>query len=89
MTFVKGDERINRKGRPKGTKSLKTFAMEMLKELNDDEKKEYLKELPKDIVWKMAEGNPKTETDVTLNDVTPSDKQKELSDKAIGDYLNK
>ena len=26
--------------------------------MDDKQKEEYLKELPKDIVWKMAEGNP-------------------------------
>ena len=33
--------------------------------LPDDEKVEYLASLPTDIVWKMAEGNPKQDTDVT------------------------
>ena len=47
----------NPAGRPKG-KSLKTFAREYLESLPDDEKLEYLKSLPTDIVWKMAEGNP-------------------------------
>ena len=54
----------NPAGRPKG-KSLKTFAREYLESLPDEEKVEYLKTLPTEIVWKMAEGNPKQDTDVT------------------------
>lgn len=51
----------NPKGRPPG-KTLKTFAREYLESLPDDEKIDYLASLPTDIVWKMAEGNPKDET---------------------------
>lgn len=67
-------------GRPKG-KTLKEFAREYLMTLPDDEKTKYLAELPKDIVWRMAEGNPKQDTDVTskgesiianINIVTPN-----------------
>lgn len=54
----------NPKGRPPG-KSLKTFAREYLESLPDDEKVEYLQSLPTEIVWKMAEGNPETKTDLT------------------------
>jgi len=54
----------NPKGRPPG-KTLKTFAREYLESLPDDEKLEYLKSLPTEIVWKMAEGNPETKTDIT------------------------
>lgn len=44
-------------GRPKG-KTLKEFAREMLMSMSDEEKVEYMSKLPRDIVWKMAEGNP-------------------------------
>lgn len=56
----------NMNGRPKG-KTLKEFAREYLESLPDDEKVEYLASLPTDIVWKMAEGNPATNTDITTN----------------------
>lgn len=54
----------NPNGRPKG-KTLKEFAREYLMSLPDDEKVEYLESLPTEIVWKMAEGNPETKTDIT------------------------
>lgn len=52
-------------GRPKG-KTLKEFARLYLMTLPDDEKMKYLSELPKDVVWKMAEGMPKQDTETKL-----------------------
>lgn len=54
----------NPNGRPKG-KTLKEFARQYLESLPDEEKVDYLASLPTDIVWKMAEGNPESKTDVT------------------------
>lgn len=62
--FKKGQSG-NPLGRPKGTFSLKTFAKKYLEELTDEEKVEFMNGLPKDIIWKMAEGNPKQDTDIT------------------------
>jgi hypothetical protein len=77
--FVKGQSG-NPGGRPKGSKSLKTFAREYLESIPDEEKIEFLRTLPSEMVWRMAEGNPtqdnKTEIkgEITLN--------QELIDKA-------
>lgn len=54
-------------GRPKGSKSLKTFAREYLENLPDEEKIKFLECLPPEIVWRMSEGNPHATTDVTTN----------------------
>lgn len=62
----------NPNGRPKG-KTLKEFAREYLMNLPDDEKLAYLKTLPQEIVWKMAEGNPHntqdTKTDMDIKGI--------------------
>lgn len=44
-------------GRPKGI-TMKEYAREYLAKLSDKEKDEWLDGLSKEIVWKMAEGNP-------------------------------
>lgn len=62
--FAKG-ESGNPGGRPKGSKSLKTFVKEYLEQLPELEKIEFLQSLPPEMVWRMAEGNPETKTDIT------------------------
>lgn len=42
-------------GRPKGSKSLKTYAKEYLLSLSDEEKLEYMKGMDKKTIWEMAE----------------------------------
>ena len=54
----------NPKGRPKG-KTLKEYQAEKFREMTDEERDEFLKEITKDIRWRMAEGNPATNTDIT------------------------
>lgn len=70
----------NPAGRPPG-KTLKTFAREYLESLPDDEKVDYLASLPTDIVWKMAEGNPESKTDITSKgeSITQNPKTVELA----------
>lgn len=62
--FKKGQSG-NPGGRPKGSKSLKQRAREYLEGLSDEEAIEYFDGLNKLDVWKMGEGNPKQDTDVT------------------------
>jgi hypothetical protein len=62
--FKKGQSG-NPGGRPKGSKSLKERAREYLAGLSDEETEAYFDGLNKLDVWKMAEGNPATETDIT------------------------
>ena len=48
---------LNPNGRPKG-KTLKEWARAKLMNMTDEQKEEFIKTLPKDILWRMAEGNP-------------------------------
>ena len=86
--ILKGSGPLNPAGRPKG-KTLKEFAREYLMTLQDDEKLKYLDSLPKEIVWKMAEGMPKQDTDITSNGNTVfTTAEREEADKAIDKLLN-
>src|SRR5690349_16916493 len=55
-TFGVGNN-ANPAGRPKG-KTMKEFAREFLMQMDDKQKKAWLKGLAPEVVWKMAEGNP-------------------------------
>ena len=52
-------------GRPKGTVSLKEYAKQYLRGLDEEGKEKFMEGLSKDIIWKMAEGMPQTNTDIT------------------------
>jgi hypothetical protein len=77
--YVKGQSG-NPGGRPKGSKSLKTFAREYLESLTGDDKIEFLKTLPSEIVWKMSEGNPESKSETvnthTITTLSEEDKAK-------------
>jgi hypothetical protein len=53
-------------GRPK--KTLKLFAREFLESMSDEDRLDYFSKLDPEIVWKMAEGNPESRTELTGKD---------------------
>lgn len=50
-------------GRPKG-KTLKEWMKDKLTEMTIEEREEFLKEIPKEMQWRMAEGNPSSDDKV-------------------------
>lgn len=54
----------NPAGRPKG-KTMKEYARELLECQSEEERQAFLHGLPKEVIWKMAEGNPENRTDIT------------------------
>ena len=77
----------NPAGRPKGSVSLKQYAKTMLEKMTPDEREEYMQGLPKEFIWKMAEGNPQTTTDITTKGESINTEQKVASQTAINEYL--
>lgn len=67
----------NPAGKPKGTLSLKEYARQYLKDMTDDEKKEFMRGIDKVDIWKLAEGNPKNDLDLNAK-VTIADVLKEI-----------
>lgn len=53
----------NPSGRPKNT--LKAYLATKLNNMTEEEKENFLRGIPKEVQWKMAEGNPSNETDLT------------------------
>lgn len=49
----------NPTGRPKGSKSMKTYIKEKLERMTDVEREEFLDGLDKKTIFEMAEGKPK------------------------------
>ena len=76
-TFKKGMSG-NLNGRPKG-QSLKEYWRQRFQNMTDEEKIAFTDKVGADTVWKMAEGNPdsksEVKTDLTLN-MAPEDKEK-------------
>lgn len=57
-------------GRPKG-QSLKEFTREMLAAMTPEERIEFLAGIPKQDIWRMAEGNPTEDRNVSITVPTP------------------
>ena len=56
----------NLNGRPKG-KTMKEWVREFMFNMTEEDKKEWLKGISKEMQWKMAEGNPKQDTESDIN----------------------
>lgn len=52
----------NPAGRPKG-KTMKEWAKDYLSRMTDAERDEFMHGMPKDTIWRMAEGNPAQDVD--------------------------
>lgn len=56
-------------GRPKGSKSLKTWLKERFETMTDEEREDFFNGMNKIDLFKMAEGNPKNESDVSIKEL--------------------
>lgn len=54
----------NPAGRPKGP-TLKEWVRNKLVEMSEEDRVEFLKYIPRDIIWKMAEGIPKADIELS------------------------
>ena len=64
--FKKGQSG-NPKGRPKGSFSLKTYVKNMLQEMTDEQRQEFLDGIDKKVLWEMAEGRAKQDVEHSGN----------------------
>ncbi len=55
----------NPSGRPKGSKSMKTYVKEKLAQMTDEEREVYLEGVDKKIIWEMAEGKAKQDMEIS------------------------
>lgn len=80
----------NPAGRPKG-KTMKEYAKELLACQTEEERQEFLHGLPKEIIWRMAEGNPENKTDITSmgEKITIDPKTVEIAKKFEDELKNK
>lgn len=55
----------NPAGRPKGSRSLKSYIKGKFASMTDEEFEEYLDGIPKDKIWEMGEGKAKQDVEVS------------------------
>jgi hypothetical protein len=55
----------NPAGRPKG-QTLKEYQAQKFRDMSEEEKDEFLKDVAKELRWRMSEGNPKTDADIDV-----------------------
>jgi hypothetical protein len=80
----------NPSGRPKGSISMKTWVMNKLATMTDEEREEFLEGVPKEIIWKMGEGNPVSASEISGKGggaIEIDVKTKETSKKLIDSFL--
>lgn len=58
-------------GRPKG-KTMKEWAKGYLERMTDEERDEFMQGIPKEVIWKMSEGNPHQTEDSQITHVIPT-----------------
>ena len=57
--------KVGNSGRPKGSKSMKSYAREILESLPEEERIEFLNSVDHKTIWEMAEGKAKQDLDVS------------------------
>lgn len=55
----------NPKGRPKGSKTMKTYVKEKLASMTEEEREDFLEGVDKKVIWEMSEGKPKQDLEVS------------------------
>lgn len=60
----------NIKGRPKG-KTLKEWTKDYLERMTDEERDAFMEGIPKEVIWKMAEGNPTEDKNISITAPKP------------------
>lgn len=76
-------------GRKKGSISMKEWIRRKLQTMTPKEREVFLEGVPKEVIWKMAEGAPTNEiTGKDGKDLIPEPVLKNKIDEAIIDYMN-